>query len=338
MTLKTIQRGATLSKMVAAHNKEFGTRLTVDDVAKANGLKDANKNKAGKQMLFPDKFEKNAPQSVFRNADDTPVVRNGVNETVQVTSQPELISTSNQSVSSNITPRPLEKLPTQPTSTFAPETKTTLSLSEFLAANKDSKLSVDSLRKNGVNAAKSDLNGDGVVSGKNELSSLFATAEKADSNKDKTVADLTNTTVAKNFEGIGAAERMKAAPYSSLDLQRVQTTLKEGTADRLGTVNPENAKKLGLSPGSTEFMVSTPVDETRGLGNRNNYVTIYRDAASGQYFKEYSNDADNKNTPMVPLTDAERELVRNLDSSRLNARGANQERMMTELYSFDGDM
>lgn len=242
------------------------------------------------------------------------MVRNGVKESVTVNAQPELISTSNE------TP------------------KTTLSLSEFIAANKDQKLSVDSLREKGVNAASSDLNGDGVVSGQKELTSLFATAEKADSNKDKTVADLTNATVAKNFETIGTAERMTTARYSAVDLERVSDTLQEGSADRLGTVNPETAEQLGLSPGTTEFTVATSVDETRGMGNRTNSVTIYRDAKSGQYFKEYNNDADGKNTPMVPLSAAERELVRRLDASRLSASTPNQQTMMTELFSFDGDM
>lgn len=110
MTLKTIQRGATLGKMVAAHNKAFGTKLTVDQVAKANGLKDPNKILAGAKLLFPDAFETRAPQRVFRNGDGEPMVRNGVKEAVTVTdtATPELLTTSDAKVSSNITPRPLE--------------------------------------------------------------------------------------------------------------------------------------------------------------------------------------------------------------------------------------
>ena len=114
MTLKTIQRGDTLTKLVNAYNREHGAKLTVDQVAKANGLKDANKIQAGRQLLFPDAFEKSAKQEVIRNGDGKSMVRNGVNETVNSQSTPDLVTTSDAQVSSNITPRPLEKLPEAP--------------------------------------------------------------------------------------------------------------------------------------------------------------------------------------------------------------------------------
>jgi hypothetical protein len=392
MTLKTIQRGNTLGQMVAAYNREFNAKLSVAEVAKANGLKDANKIQAGGTLIFPDKFETNAPTKVIRNAEGGKTLRSGQSEKVDVTSSSSSVTTEPGKVSTVVQNRPMEKLPEAPktvaTKTEQPITmepgkvsttvqnrpleklpeapkvvkteqpittepgkvsttvqsrpleklpeppvKTTLSLTEFLAANKDQKLSVDSLRGKGVKAASSDLNGDGVIAGKNELTSLFTSAGA----KNKTVADLTKGAVAKNFEGIGAAQRLDVAPYSSVDLARVKATLQKGTAERMMTVNPENARALGLSPGSTQFTVSTPVDETRGMGNRINSVAIYRDARSGQYFKEYNNDADGKNTPMVPLTSAEKELVRGLSSTELNASGPNQQAMMNELFSFDGD-
>jgi hypothetical protein len=434
MTTRTIQNGSTLAKMVAAYNREFKTQLTVAEVAKANGIKNADKIQAGGTLLFPDKFETNAPTSVMKNAEGGKTLRNGVKETVDVKmgpdapistepgklsttiqnrpleklpeapktteSKPQLISTEPGKLSTTVQNRPLEKLPEAPKPTESkpqlistepgrlsttvqnrpleklpeapkpteskpqqlistepgklstavqnrpleklpePPVKTTLSLSEFLAANKGQNLSVDSLRRKGVSAASSDLNGDGVISGQKELTSLFSASEKADKNRDKTVADLTNTTVAKNFEGIGGAERMKAAPYDARDLARVKETLQKGTPERLMVMNPENAKRLGLSPGSTELTVSTPVDETRGMGNRTNTVTIYRDAKTGEYFKEYNNDADNKNTPMVPLTAEEKELVRSLDTRDLSSTGSSKalDAMRNELFSFDGDM
>ncbi|MFT3712233.1 MAG: hypothetical protein QM817_31700 [Archangium sp.] len=419
MTIRTIQNGTTLGKMVAAHNREFKTTLTVDQVAKANGLQNVDKIQAGGKLLFPDKFETNAPTSVIKNAEGGKTQRNGVKEQVDVkmgpdapittepgkisttiqnrpleklpeapktkqpelisteagkvsttiqnrpleklpeapkTKQPELISTEAGKVSTTIQNRPLEKLPEAPKtkqpeliSTEAgkvsttvqnrpleklpePPVKTTLSLSEFLAANKDQKLSVDSLRRKGVNAASSDLNGDGVIAGANEQTSLFRSAEKADKQKDDS-ADLTNTTVAKNFDRIGSAQRLKVAPYTSLDLSRVKETLTKGTAERLMTVNPDTAKYLGLSPGSTEFTVSTPIDETRDMGNRNNNVTIYRDAKTGQYFKEYNNDADKKNTPMVPLTAAEKKLLTKLNPSEISGNtDPNTQKMFNELF------
>ena len=90
MSMIQIQRGDTLSKLVSKYNRENGTQLTVAQVAQANGLRDANKIQAGRQLIFPDKFEQTAPQQVIRNGQGDRMVRNGVNETVNVDSSPRM--------------------------------------------------------------------------------------------------------------------------------------------------------------------------------------------------------------------------------------------------------
>ncbi|MBL8950271.1 MAG: LysM peptidoglycan-binding domain-containing protein [Myxococcaceae bacterium] len=86
MSMVQIQRGDTLGKLVAKYNRENGTSLTVAQVAQANGLRDANKIQAGRQLIFPDKFEQDAKQQVIRNGQGDRMVRNGVKEKVEVDS------------------------------------------------------------------------------------------------------------------------------------------------------------------------------------------------------------------------------------------------------------
>ncbi len=90
MSMIQIQRGDTLGKLVAKYNREHGTKLTVAQVAQANGLRDANKIQAGRQLIFPDQFEQQAPQQVIRNGQGDKMVRNGVKETTTVDSSPRM--------------------------------------------------------------------------------------------------------------------------------------------------------------------------------------------------------------------------------------------------------
>lgn len=53
----TVRKGDNLTKLAATYNKAHGTHVTVAQLARANGLKDANRIRAGQTLRFPDVFE-----------------------------------------------------------------------------------------------------------------------------------------------------------------------------------------------------------------------------------------------------------------------------------------
>jgi hypothetical protein len=93
--------------------KQFSSRRA--QVARANGLKDPNKIQAGRTILFPDVFETKSSQSVIRNGDGRPVVRNGVQERVEVRADtPAQVSVDPQQPGTTVGQIPLLPLPTKP--------------------------------------------------------------------------------------------------------------------------------------------------------------------------------------------------------------------------------
>jgi LysM repeat protein len=108
MSMTSIKQGQTLSGLVHQYNKQHGSKFTVADIAKANGIKDPNRIQAGTKLIFPDKFEANAKQQVIRNADGQKMVRNGVKESVTVTMPKDepLVTTEPTPLSTTIQTRP----------------------------------------------------------------------------------------------------------------------------------------------------------------------------------------------------------------------------------------
>ncbi len=49
----TIEKGDNLTEITKQLNKKFSTNLTVNDVAKANGIKDVDKIRAGNKIILP---------------------------------------------------------------------------------------------------------------------------------------------------------------------------------------------------------------------------------------------------------------------------------------------
>ena len=57
----TVRKGDTLSALAATWNKAHGTHVTAAQLARSNGLKDANLIRAGQVLRFPDVFEAKKP-------------------------------------------------------------------------------------------------------------------------------------------------------------------------------------------------------------------------------------------------------------------------------------
>lgn len=147
----------------------------------------------------------------------------------------------------------------------------------------------------GVEVGRADLNADGVVAGKAEMSALFSEIEKRDRNRDPNVADLTNAGVKKAMSAATSAADAGSgrARYSKAALAGMSEALDSGTplASQASFVKAGTKDYLGRKLGADA--VDVWVSEGAGKG-----VSVVHDRRLG-FFKSGETGA------LVPMTAAD---------------------------------
>lgn len=181
-----------------------------------------------------------------------------------------------------------------------------MSEADFLARYGQRTVTTEELRKNGIDARLMDTNGDGAISG-NEWKGMFRLVDRADSNKD---AKSINPDDAKVKEKLSALDNSKdgVAPYGRKERDSVEQTLQAGNVMSFRELSAEECRQKGLSPGTMVAYLDHPMFEKGGglVG-----VAVYYDPKQKALFKEYMNNRDGKDTPVVRLTRAEHEMLLN---------------------------
>jgi hypothetical protein len=174
---------------------------------------------------------------------------------------------------------------------------------QFLQQNGDRTVPTEALRKLGFDARTADADGDGAISGR-EWEGVWRAIDAADRDGNGQTVDANNEqtfpAVKQRLDAVAQAADGKA-PYDKDSREQVNMLLElypdnQGKVERL---DDKLADAKGLPRGTAKI-------EMRDGGNRNvASVAVYL-TPDGKWFKELKDPTDKKDTPVVPLTPAEK--------------------------------
>jgi hypothetical protein len=253
-------------------------------------------NAKKEEPALPTTDEKFNPESIYADTDTKPVTttQKPVTTTEKpVTTQQKPVVAQTQTQQKPVVAQTQQK-------PVVAQTQEKLTDAQFIEKYGKRTMTTEDLRKSGFDARSADVNGDGAISG-SEWNNTFKLVDKVDSNKDGKSVNPADAKVKAKLDALDATKD-GVAPYSKEELQTVKEFLGDYSVISGPTAlsDAECAKK-GLPKGSAKMSV-------RDGGNSDQRsVEVYYDAKNDRFYKELSDPTDGKNTPMVRMTEAERQ-------------------------------